>query len=58
VAKKYTVLAGDTLNKIAKKFLPSGASASAIAKKVAAIIKANGLANGNVIRVGQVLLIP
>jgi LysM repeat protein len=56
--KKYTVLPGDTMSKIAKKFLPAGASSAAVAAEIAVIVKANKLANVNVIQVGQVLTIP
>lgn len=49
-AKKYTVVKGDTLSKIAKQF---GTSVSAIQKANAKLIK-----NVNIISVGWVLNIP
>jgi len=58
VVKKYTVLSGETLTTIAKKLLPAGSNSATIAAKVAAIAKANGISNVNLIHAGQVLIIP
>ena len=48
LAKKYTVVKGDTLNEIAKKNDTT----------VEALAKANGIENIDLIKEGQVLLIP
>jgi LysM repeat protein len=47
-ARRYTVKSGDTLSGIAAK----------LGSTVAAIKKANGIADPRLIRVGQVLVIP
>ncbi len=49
--KKYTVVSGDTLWKIAKSFYGNGS-------KYTTIATANSISNPNVIKVGQVLTIP
>ena len=54
----YRVVSGDSLNAIAIKFSPKGATRSEILAKVSAIAKANKIANINNIQVGQLLLIP
>ena len=46
--RTYKVVAGDTLTKIAARF----------GVTVDAIMKANGITNANLIKVGQVLVIP
>ena len=55
---KYVVVAGDTMTIIAKKFLPAKPSSAAVLAKVAAIVAANKITNVNLIRIGQVLVIP
>jgi stage VI sporulation protein D len=48
MSQTYTVQSGDTLSKIAKRF----------GVTVDAIVKANNIANPNLIKAGQVLKIP
>jgi LysM repeat protein len=48
MAQTYTVKSGDTLSKIAKQF----------GVTVDALVKANNIANPNLIKLGQVLKIP
>jgi nucleoid-associated protein YgaU len=43
---------------IAKKFLPAKPTSAAVLAKVAAIVAANKITNVNLIRIGQVLVIP
>ena len=56
--KTYKVVAGDTLNGIATKVLPTGSTRTAILAKASAIAKANKIVNVNNIQVGQILTIP
>jgi hypothetical protein len=51
MGRKYTVVAGDTLSEIAKRFYGDGSLFTLIAN-------ANGIADPNILSVGQVLSIP